>query len=65
MNRKSVFISFAIICFAIICFAIICLAILAGYGVSKRVSDNTNLGVLTLSNVEALADGEKHEHNEF
>lgn len=48
MNRKSILISFGVTC----------LAVLAGYGVSKTVSDDTDLEILTLSNVEALADGE-------
>lgn len=48
MLKKNIFISFAVIC----------LAILAGYGVSKSVSDNTDLEVLTLPHIEALADGE-------
>ncbi|MFJ1322020.1 NVEALA domain-containing protein [Capnocytophaga canis] len=55
MNRKSILISFGVTY----------LAVLAGYGVSKTVSDDTDLEILTLGNVEALADGEKHEHNGF
>ena len=46
-------------------FTIICVAVVAGYGVSKSVNNDTDLEVLTLGNVEALASGEEHEHNGF
>ncbi|CEN36754.1 NVEALA domain-containing protein [Capnocytophaga cynodegmi] len=35
-----------------------CVAVVAGYGVSKSVNNDTDLEVLTLGNVEALAGGE-------
>lgn len=48
MFRKSFFVGIVTVCVAVV----------AGYGVSKSVNNDTDLEVLTLGNVEALAGGE-------
>ncbi|CEN36801.1 NVEALA domain-containing protein [Capnocytophaga cynodegmi] len=38
---------------------------ISGYGISKSISKDTTLDVLTLANIEALADGEGNTNDCF